>query len=34
MWIRYEEAVKILKWDSNKTALFELNCLLANVIDI
>ena len=33
-WISYEEAVKMLEWDSNKTALFELNCLLTNAIDI
>jgi dATP pyrophosphohydrolase len=24
-WLSYEEAVKLLKWDSNKTALWELN---------
>ena len=34
VWMRYEEAIKLLKWDSNKTALFELNCLLTNAIDI
>jgi dATP pyrophosphohydrolase len=28
-WVNYEEAVKMLKWDSNKNALWELNeCLL------
>lgn len=34
MWTSYEEAIKLLKWDSNKTALFELNCLLTSPIDI
>lgn len=24
-WVNYEEAIKLLKYDSNKTALFELN---------
>lgn len=24
-WVSYEEAVKLLKWDSNQTALWELN---------
>jgi dATP pyrophosphohydrolase len=24
-WVNYEEAVKMLKWDSNKSALWELN---------
>jgi dATP pyrophosphohydrolase len=24
-WLSYEEAVKLLRWDSNKTALWELN---------
>lgn len=24
-WVNYEEAISILKWDSNKTALWELN---------
>lgn len=27
-WLTYNDAVKILKWDSNKTALYELNCRL------
>ena len=27
-WLRYDEAMLKLTWDSNKTALFELNCLL------
>ncbi len=26
IWTTYEEAVKKLKWDSNRTALYELNC--------
>jgi dATP pyrophosphohydrolase len=30
-WLRYSEAMKILKWDSNKTALWELNCRLLNI---
>lgn len=34
MWVSYEEAIKMLKWDSNKTALFELNCLLTNTFSI
>jgi len=24
-WVTYEEAIKMLKWDSNKTAIWELN---------
>ncbi len=31
IWTTYEEAVKKLKWDSNRTALYELNCVLAAV---
>lgn len=27
-WMTYEEAVKVLTWDSNKTALYELNEIL------
>lgn len=27
-WLTYDEARKILKWDSNRTALYELNCRL------
>ncbi|MCL2488433.1 MAG: NUDIX pyrophosphatase [Oscillospiraceae bacterium] len=27
-WVSYDEAINQLKWDSNKTALFELNCKL------
>ena len=25
-WVTYEEALLLLKWDSNKTALYELDC--------
>jgi len=28
MWVSYEKALEKLKWDSNKTALYELNCVL------
>ena len=28
-WVSYDEAISQLKWDSNKTALYELNCKLA-----
>lgn len=28
VWMTYEEAIKKLKWDSNRTALYELNCRL------
>ena len=27
-WVSYDEAMSQLKWDSNKTALYELNCKL------
>ena len=27
-WLTYDEAMKKLKWDSNRTALYELNCRL------
>ena len=27
-WLPYEEAVRKLQWDSNRTALYELNCRL------
>jgi len=27
-WLSYDEACKILKWDSNRTALYELKCRL------
>jgi len=29
IWLSYEAARKILQWDSNKTALYELNCRLS-----
>lgn len=29
-WMSYDEAIKCLKYDSNKTALWELNCRLKN----
>ena len=28
VWLTYDEATKKLKWDSNRTALYELNCRL------
>lgn len=28
IWTTYEEAINKLKWDSNRTALYELNCWL------
>lgn len=28
VWLTYEDALKKLKWDSNRTALYELNCRL------
>lgn len=28
VWLSYDEACKILKWDSNRTALYELKCRL------
>ena len=31
-WLKYSDAIKKLTWDSNKTALFELNCLLQSKI--
>lgn len=27
-WVTYEEALRLLAWDSNKTALYEINCRL------
>ena len=30
-WLQYLEAIKILKWDNNKTVLWELNCRLMNI---
>lgn len=29
-WMTYDQAYDLLKWDSNKTALYELNCRLTN----
>ena len=29
-WLTYEDAMQKLKWDSNRTALYELNCRLAD----
>ncbi len=29
VWLSYEEAREKLQWDSNKTALYELNCILS-----
>ena len=29
-WLTYDEAYKMLKWDSNRTALYELKCRLEN----
>lgn len=31
IWTTYEDAVKKLKWDSDRTALYELNCVLAAI---
>ena len=28
VWVNYEEALRILTWESNKTVLYELNCRL------
>jgi len=28
VWLNYDEATKYLKWDSNRTALYELDCRL------
>jgi len=30
VWLPYKEAREKLQWDSNKTALYELNCILLN----
>lgn len=30
IWLKYEEACSKLKWDSNRTALYELHCRLRN----
>ena len=29
-WLTYDEALEKLKWDSNRTALFVLNCRIGN----
>ena len=31
VWMTYEQARNVLHWDSNKTALYELDCRLRNV---
>ena len=33
VWLTYDEANQKLKWDSNRTALFELNCRINNFIN-
>ena len=33
VWLRYADAQRILRWDSNKTALFELYCTLNGRLD-
>jgi hypothetical protein len=33
-WLDYDNALKRLKWDSNRTALYELNCRLCCENDI
>lgn len=30
-WLTYNEARKLLKWDSNKVAMYEINCILGNI---
>lgn len=30
VWLTYDEAIQKLQWDSNRTALYELNCRLLN----
>ncbi len=30
LWLTYDEARSKCKWDSNRTALYELNCILTN----
>jgi len=32
VWLTYDEAIRKLKWDSNRTALYELNCRLERVL--
>lgn len=31
VWLNYEDARKLLKWDSNRTALYELNCRIKEI---
>ena len=31
-WVTYEEALLLLKWDSNKTALYELDCRIKQTL--
>ena len=33
-WLTYDEAITRLTWDSNKTALYELNCRLLEACQI
>ena len=33
-WLAYDEAITRLTWDSNKTALYELNCRLLEACQI
>ncbi|CAM4465104.1 NUDIX hydrolase [Paenibacillus typhae] len=33
LWVNYDEASKMLKWDSNKNAIWELNKRISNVSD-
>ena len=33
LWLPYNETIEKLKWDSNKTALYELNCILSKQYD-
>ena len=33
VWLPYKEARERLQWDSNKTALYELNCILSKQHD-
>ena len=32
VWLTYEKAIQKLKWDSNRTALYELNCRLQDLL--
>lgn len=33
LWLPYEEALEKLKWDSNRTALYELHCRLGEAVE-